>query len=101
MAELHKYKAPEIELYFSARDARERLKKALGELDSLIETHSTEEGREIMKRIRMLLLDSERILEYPMNKMGKPVKCPRCGKDTLQEIYGKITCPECGYTREF
>ncbi len=101
MAELYKSKAPEVELYFSAADVRSKLKTAIEVLDSITggEVGDTDEKEKRM--VRDILVDCDRILEYPMNKMGKPVKCPRCGEDTLREVYGIVTCPECGYKKEF
>jgi DNA-directed RNA polymerase subunit RPC12/RpoP len=101
MAELYKSKAPEVELYFSVVNVRSMLKTALEELNNLPTGEAEEDSEEHKGRIRKILVDCDRILEYPMNKMGRPVKCPRCGKDTLKEIYGMITCPECGYKKEF
>jgi len=101
MAELYKSKAPEVELYFSAESVRGKLKEAIEELSNLATGEAGEGDEERWRRIRDILVDCDRILEYPMNKMGKPVKCPRCGEDTLKEIYGIVTCPECGYKKEF
>jgi DNA-directed RNA polymerase subunit RPC12/RpoP len=101
MAELYKSRAPEVELYFSAENVRNMLKKTLEELDHLAKAETEKDAEHHRKRIRHLLMDCDRALEYPMGKMGRPVKCPRCGKDSLKEIYGMITCPECGYKKEF
>jgi DNA-directed RNA polymerase subunit RPC12/RpoP len=101
VAELYKSKAPESDLYFSAQDVRDRLKTAIQVLNSLTKVKTKEEGEDHRRRIHSLLLNCDRILEYSMNKMGKPVRCPRCGNNSLKEVYSRVICPDCGYEKQF
>ena len=93
--------APETERYLRIMDAGNRTTYTIKLVEDEKRRRHLPGELAFLSKIETEMKQVERALALELDKMGKPVRCPQCGREGLQLGLDAIDCPGCGWKHEY